>query len=74
MKPDDMAGPLAAPDASPLAAVLVSAGLPPRGEESSRVACDALFELQQGDPLVCQAADGGARTGIAQRQPMAGRG
>lgn len=46
-KPDDMAGLVAAVDASPLAAVLAA----PRGEEAGGVACDALFEGEQGGPL-----------------------
>jgi len=57
-KLDDMAGTVAAPDASPPAAVLlvVATVSPPRAEDAARVAGDAVLECQQGVPLVWYAA------------------
>ena len=52
VKLDDMAGLVAASDASPPAAVLAT----PRGEEVGAVICDALLEGEQGGPLGRDAA------------------
>ena len=52
MKLDDMACSVAATDASPPAAVLSL----PRGKEVGVVACNALFEGEQGGPLSRDAA------------------
>ena len=52
MKLDDVACSVAAADASPPAAVLSF----PRGEEVGVVACNALFEGEQGGPLGRDAA------------------
>ena len=52
MELDDMASSVAATDASPPAAVLSF----PRGEEVGVVACNALFEGEQGSPLGRDAA------------------
>ena len=56
----DVASSVAAPDASPPAAVLlvVATVSPPRAEDAARVAGDAVLECQQGVPLVWY----GART------------
>ena len=53
-----MAAPVAAPDASPPATVLLTVISTPRGKEVAGVAGDASLELQLGVPLVRQAADG----------------
>ena len=54
----DVASSVAAPDASPPAAVLlvVATVSPPRAEDAARVAGDAVLECQQGVPLVWYAA------------------
>ena len=54
----DVASSVAAPDASPLAAVLlvVATVSPPRAEDAATVAGDAVLECQQGVPLVWYAA------------------
>ena len=54
----DVASSVAAPDASPPAAVLlvVATVSPPRAEDAVRVAGDAVLECQQGVPLVWYAA------------------
>ena len=52
MKLDDMACSVATTDSSPPAAVLSL----PRGKEVGVVACNALFEGEQGDPLGRDAA------------------
>lgn len=56
-----MAGAVAAPDASPPAAVLAV----PRGEEVGSVACDALLEGEQGGPL---RGDAAAAMGVLELQ------
>ena len=63
---DDMAGPVAAPDASPAAAVFVT--LVPRGKAPSRVAGDASLESQQGVPLAGYA--GGTSVMSSWRKPQ----
>jgi len=55
LKLEDVACPVAAPDASPPAAVLLAVS-PPRVEEACRVTGDAVLECQQGIPLVRYAA------------------
>jgi hypothetical protein len=66
---DDMAGPVAAPDAAPAAAVLVT--FVPRGKAPSRVAGDASLEGQQGVPLGGYAgATSGMATNSSWRQPQ----
>jgi len=57
-KLEDMAGPVAAPDASPPAAVLLveAASSLPRCEDACRVLGDALLEGEQRIPLVPDAA------------------
>ena len=54
----DVASPVAAPDASPPAAILLAVATisPPRAEEPCRVAGDAVLEGQQCIPLVREAA------------------
>jgi len=54
----DVTSPVAAPDASPSATVLLAVATisPPRGEEACRVAGDGVLECQQGVPLVGYAA------------------
>ena len=54
----DVASPVAAPDASPSATVLLAMATisPPRGEEACRVAGDGVLECQQAVPLVGYAA------------------
>ena len=54
----DVASSVAAPDASPPAAVLlvVATVSPPRAEDAATVAGDAVLECQQGVPLVWYAA------------------
>lgn len=53
LKLEDMAGPVAAQDASPAAAVSIFL---PRGKQVHGVTADAMFEGQQGVPLVWFAA------------------
>ena len=54
----DVASSVTAPDASPVATVLlvVATVSPPRAEDAARVAGDAVLECQQGVPLVWYAA------------------
>ena len=54
----DVTSPVAAPDASPSATVLLAVATisPPRGEEACKVAGDGVLECQQGVPLVWYAA------------------
>jgi hypothetical protein len=54
----DVASPVAAPDASPPAAILLAVATisPPRAEEPCRVAGDVVLEGQQCVPLVREAA------------------
>ena len=59
MKPKDMAGPVAALDAPPLAAVFVV----PRVKDAQGVAGDAALEGQQGVPLPWYAACAGRTAG-----------
>lgn len=58
VEPEDMAGQVAAPDASPPAAVLLMASSLPRAEEGPGVAGDAFLERQQGVPLLRHAGSG----------------
>ena len=63
---DDMAGPVAAPDAAPPAAVFVT--FVPRGKAPRWVAGDASLEGQQGVPLAGYAGASAMATGSSWRQ------